>query len=357
MYILKLLTIAFLMTVSNVHAQQREEAKANSVIMSTQANRLIVQGKYEKALTLLQDAEKVYAASNDTLTKEFIIVFLAPQFECYRMMKRYEDATNISQRILVINRKKAIRSEIQPGNADRWRLHQKGAAKRQTAKKEDHYLDPSTDYVLAVVCALTLIYAIMATGFLSHYIYRARRKDKAQMKILARLQRYKRLIYGYDEGEQTGLPRPQSLVQQWLMRPGASEDDQLFGKIMKAIIEKKLYLNPNLSREDVINEVYVPKNKFGSLFKTYVHTTFKNYINYLRIDAAIELMQLYPNYTIETIAQECGMSSVKTFYRVFGENTGMSPTEYRLNLQSETTTGGVITTPISRKATSDANRN
>lgn len=205
---------------------------------------------------------------------------------------------------------------------------------------EDEGDDYDIDYVLAVACALALIYAVMATGFLSYYIHRARRKDKAQMQILGRLQRYKRLLYGYEKGELVEAPRDQSAVQLWLMRPGSTEEDHLFAQIMKAIVEKKMYLNPNLSREDVIKEVYVPKNKFANLFKTYVHTNFKNYINSLRIDAAIELMQLHPDYTIEAISQECGMASVQTFYRVFGEQTGMSPSEYRINLQSEADGGG-----------------
>ena len=41
MYTLRLLIIIFLMTASNLYAQQREDDKANSVIMSSQANRLI----------------------------------------------------------------------------------------------------------------------------------------------------------------------------------------------------------------------------------------------------------------------------------------------------------------------------
>ena len=112
MYTLRLLIIIFLMTASNLYAQQREDDKANSVIMSSQANRLIERGEYEEALKLLQKAEKTYAANNDTLTANFIVVFLAPQFECYRMLKRYEEATYISYRIMMINRKKATRSEI-----------------------------------------------------------------------------------------------------------------------------------------------------------------------------------------------------------------------------------------------------
>ena len=43
------------------------------------------------------------------------------------------------------------------------------------------------------------------------------------------------------------------------------------------------------------------------------------------------------------------MASVQTFYRVFGEQTGMSPSEYRINLQSEADGGGVKTAPKKRK--------
>ena len=53
MYTLRLLIIIFLMTASNLYAQQREDDKANSVIMSSQANRLIERGEYEEALELL----------------------------------------------------------------------------------------------------------------------------------------------------------------------------------------------------------------------------------------------------------------------------------------------------------------
>ena len=201
MYTLRLLIIIFLMTASNLYAQQREDDKANSVIMSSQANRLIERGEYEEALKLLQKAEKTYSADNDTLTASFIVVFLAPQFECYRMMKRYEEATYISYRIMMINRKKATRSEIQPNNRETRQRKTEALSKAPVKAAEDDGDDYDIDYVLAVACALTLIYAVMATGFLSHYIHRARRKDKAQMQILGRLQRYKRLLYGYEKGE------------------------------------------------------------------------------------------------------------------------------------------------------------
>ena len=52
MYTLRLLIIIFLMTASNLYAQQREADKANSVIMSSQANRLIERGEYEEIIIM-----------------------------------------------------------------------------------------------------------------------------------------------------------------------------------------------------------------------------------------------------------------------------------------------------------------
>ena len=48
MYTLRLLIIIFLMTANNLYAQQREDDKANSVIMSSQANRLIERGSMKR---------------------------------------------------------------------------------------------------------------------------------------------------------------------------------------------------------------------------------------------------------------------------------------------------------------------
>lgn len=154
MYTLRLLIIIFLMTASNLYAQQREDDKANSVIMSSQANRLIERGEYEEALKLLQKAEKTYAANNDTLTASFIVVFLAPQFECYRMLKRYEEATYISYRIMMINRKKATRSEIQPNNRETRQRKTEAVKNAPIKAAEDEGDNYDIDYVLAVACAL-----------------------------------------------------------------------------------------------------------------------------------------------------------------------------------------------------------
>ncbi|MEV0251784.1 AraC family transcriptional regulator [Nocardia sp. NPDC050712] len=51
----------------------------------------------------------------------------------------------------------------------------------------------------------------------------------------------------------------------------------------------------------------------------------------LRIDRARELLVTAPDQTILAIAEACGFSGDRQFYRVFREQTGMSPAEYREN--------------------------
>ena len=41
------------------------------------------------------------------------------------------------------------------------------------------------------------------------------------------------------------------------------------------------------------------------------------------------MLKEQPNYTVESIANDCGIPSVATLYRLFSQKYGMTPTEYR----------------------------
>ncbi len=333
MGIIKLLIISLLLVAaSHTYAQTTANSSDNGMIMSTRAARLIQKGKPAEALPMLQEGERQYAALKDTLNKEFVKIFLIPQFECYRAMKRYQEAANIGHRIIVINRKSTLRSEIRPDHTEQLSETAKRNLQNRKDEKDGLYKNKPLQYAMFITCALLIIYSVAVTAFLVFHLIRDRRKDKASMQIIERMQRYKRLIYGISRGNQADPTHGHSAMEELMNHPDVSENERTFWKLINIIVNKKLYLKPDLSREDVTKEICVPKNKFGNMFKTYTGTTFKAHINSLRIDEAISLMQQYPDYTIETIAQECGMASVQTFYRVFADNTGMTPAEYRHNL-------------------------
>ena len=110
-------------------------------------------------------------------------------------------------------------------------------------------------------------------------------------------------------------------------------DKSMFDRVEREIINRQLFLQPDFSREELIKIIYIPKNKFAQLFKLYARTSFSKYVNNLRLEYAAGMLKEHPYYTIDAIAKECGMSTVQTFYRLFSEKFGVTPTEFRSGLK------------------------
>lgn len=299
-------------------------------LYSVQAIRHMKAHNYEQALVALHKGEQQYGTQHDTISNLYMTNFLRPQFDCYIQMGQPNRAVSIASRIFVICDSITRRSESVPQKVEKMVPY----VKRPAQNKVADYENVPTSRALTITCILLGLLSVLLTVLLIHYILSDRRKNKAQMALIARMRRYKHLFYGYQyKGQQRYLGK-ESGFSAWMTRKDVSEEEKQFGKMMLTIIEKKLYLNPNLTRQDIIDEVHIPKNKFAQMFQKYVNSTFKNYINSLRIDEAMVLMKRYPDYTIETIAAECGMPSVQTFYRAFADNVGLSPTEYKIQLQN-----------------------
>lgn len=109
-------------------------------------------------------------------------------------------------------------------------------------------------------------------------------------------------------------------------------DRALFDRVQHEIVKSRLYLQPDFSREELIKTIYIPKNKFAQLFKQYAGKSFPNYINTLRLEHAAKMLKEYPEYTVDSIARSCGMSTVQTFHRLFLEKFGVTPAEFRTGL-------------------------
>jgi len=113
-------------------------------------------------------------------------------------------------------------------------------------------------------------------------------------------------------------------------------DQAIYRRLTHEIISQELYLNPSLTRDDLLNQFNIPKNKFSQLFKKYGQTTYTQFINSLRLEHAIKMMHTRPNYTVDAIAKECGIGSTVTLYNLFSQQYGMTPTEYRKTLEYNT---------------------
>lgn len=105
-----------------------------------------------------------------------------------------------------------------------------------------------------------------------------------------------------------------------------------FLKIEKIIFDKNLFMHHKLTREELAEAAGISITTFNILFARFSKVPFNNYINELRMERAAKLLKEKPNYSIEAIAQECGVPVRQTFYRLFAKKFGMTPAEYRSNI-------------------------
>ncbi|GAL84209.1 transcriptional regulator, AraC family [Sporocytophaga myxococcoides] len=106
----------------------------------------------------------------------------------------------------------------------------------------------------------------------------------------------------------------------------ADEDAQ---KIIKYISEN--YQREDLNSEVMQKELGMTENKIAAIFKTSLNTTSKKYLNSIRLQEACRLLK-ETDRQISDIAYIVGYTSIPHFNRVFKENIGCTPNEFRKNL-------------------------
>lgn len=112
-------------------------------------------------------------------------------------------------------------------------------------------------------------------------------------------------------------------------------DTILYRRLYDRLVRQQLFLDPNLSRDKLLEELNIPKNKFAQLFKKFAQTSYAHFVNDLRLEHACSLLRQHSNHTIEAVAHDCGFSSTSTLYTLFYQKYGMTPNEYRKAVQTD----------------------
>ena len=105
------------------------------------------------------------------------------------------------------------------------------------------------------------------------------------------------------------------------------------------INEAKLYMsshftNPNLMLQDVAKAVNMSNSRFSTVFSQQNGQTFTEYLMYLRLSKAKELLRTTADKSSQ-IAREVGYNDAHYFSYIFKKNTGLTPSDYRAQYQNQ----------------------
>lgn len=109
-------------------------------------------------------------------------------------------------------------------------------------------------------------------------------------------------------------------------------------KIESLMREKKAYLKPDLTLDELSSTIGSNKTYVYRYLKQEKHASFSDYINQLRIEKkALPLLKENPGnsaLTIQDIAFLSGFQSISTFRRAFLKHTGMTASSFINRLKS-----------------------
>lgn len=117
-------------------------------------------------------------------------------------------------------------------------------------------------------------------------------------------------------------------------RSALNETDltNIASRLEKAMTEKQLYLDADLSLQKLAKEVSVNPNYLSQTLNQHIEKSFFDYINELRINHALPYI-IEGKKTVLDIAMETGFNARSSFYKAFKHNTGFTPSAYRKQLR------------------------
>ena len=113
------------------------------------------------------------------------------------------------------------------------------------------------------------------------------------------------------------------------------KSQQIFDKLCRLMEDEQLYTQPQLTRETLIERLGTNHTYFSKIIKEKANMNYAQFVNSYRINKAIAILsdKSQIGYPLKKLSSDLGFSSVSTFYKLFKEATGISPSAYRKSLE------------------------
>jgi AraC-like DNA-binding protein len=129
-------------------------------------------------------------------------------------------------------------------------------------------------------------------------------------------------------------PSEKELIDRSRTDRGLIEDTQkeeLTEIILQYLEDKKPYLNPDYSLQMMVDDLNISRQKLSYLINSGQQKNFYKFINEFRIrDVKEKLLDHgFSHYSVLGIGLDCGFNSKTSFNRIFKEETGLTPSEFK----------------------------
>lgn len=286
---------------------------------------LLLLGKYQAVLDNCRDFKEVMR-QQDTLNSQYLSI-LNLEIQANVKLENYKTVINLQRDITAI-KDSIYQREKQNAALELDALYELNE-KEARISEQAFQLKIRT---ITLICILSgALLALFFLWRLWHQNCVIRNKNKALVK---RINEQFSMQEEMDRS-QLGVEKDLSFPEKVEDESGDNEEQDkqmnkmIFEKLDYIIKRDKMYLSPDLSREELTRIVRMNDTRFAKMIKENTDTNLNGYINNLRLNYAIHLMKEQPDYTLRAIAESSGINSMPTFHQLFKGRTGMTPSEFK----------------------------
>ena len=304
---------------------------------------LLASKKYSEALYYLKEEKEYWQSNADTVSYEYIDIHLMREQEAYEGLDNVRECLRVSKTIQQLN--DTLRKRDHYDKA--LELAEIYKTKEQALQIERQSASITIRNIVIVSSVVFLLLAVIFIIRILRYNRTINHKNRIMVKTIDELMIYKDNNFELQE-EIIQLQKELNEAKKERKTDSCTDavkvfdantldenksiltevDRSLFVRMNHEVLARKLFLNPDFTRKDLIAEFKISANKFSLLFKEFANCSFSQYIQDCRIDYAVKLMREYPQWSLETIAKESCMSN-GAFYNHFNRRFGMSPANFK----------------------------
>lgn len=114
----------------------------------------------------------------------------------------------------------------------------------------------------------------------------------------------------------------------FLQAGNTASPSSLFAQIETYLLDTQAYVRSDYNLQTLSSALHIKKNQLSLVVKSAGYSSFREYLNDLRLQHFKQLVELGSDKSIKELIFESGFNSRSTFYRNFSEKFGISPTEF-----------------------------
>lgn len=281
---------------------------------------LLEEGKYTEAEQSLDKLEKIL--EDGTSSTKAISKIKENRADLYFRWGKYDKAAHIYkdyiagkdslQRVEMATKLHTIRTQYEVDKLEMQKEQQKEQQK-QTLRTT----------IIWFSVALILLCIIIAVVVLN-----ARRLKTKNLSLLDRIKEQDKL-----EEENEKMRNELAIKNSSETSTDIEETDKLgaiYLKLRELMKDPDVFTDPEINRKSIAEKLDTNEKYVFDTIREYYGVSISDYINNLRLNYARNLLALpSEKRTIDAIASDSGFNSRSVFYRLFKENYGMTPVEFR----------------------------